>query len=147
MISTDPVGYYFPPWMLWQNRGMWSRRNFVCSDMSVGIPNVPITSWSVSNIHNRVLCCKSISINYDMHGWFQYWWHATGWFLLNKWFAGCGNVKLEKWPATSRVFTFHGVHHIPRFRPPHPTNYFKVPRITGCALFLIQQHVQLLICT
>ena len=76
LVSTDPVWYYFPPWMLWQNRGMWSRRNSVCSesrpkafDMSSGIPDLPITSWSVDNIYNRVLCCKSISINYDMHGW------------------------------------------------------------------------------
>ena len=39
-------------------------------DMSAGIPNLPIISWSVDNIHNRVLCCKSISINYDIHDWF-----------------------------------------------------------------------------
>ena len=31
--------------------------------------------------------------------------------------------------------------------PPHPADYFKVPRMTGCALFLIQQHAQLFICT
>ena len=86
MVSTDPVWYYFPPWMLWQNRGMWNRRNSVCSesrpkafDMSSGIPKLPITSWSVDNIYNRVLCCKSISINYNMHGWFLCWQHATGW--------------------------------------------------------------------
>ena len=33
-------------------------------DISAGKPNLPITSWSVDNIHNRVLYCTSIGINY-----------------------------------------------------------------------------------
>ena len=45
--------------------------------------------------------------------------------LMNKWFAGCGNVKFfglhKKSSATSRVFTFHGVHHIPRSHGVHHT--------------------------
>ena len=103
MVSTDPVWYYFPPWMLWQNRGMWSRRNSVCSesrpkafDMSSGIPKLPITSWSVDNIYNRVLCCKSISINYNMHGWFLCWQHATGWVW---WKSGLRAVAM--WSSSS----------------------------------------------
>ena len=40
---------------------------------SVEIPNLPITLWLVDGMHNRVLCCKSISINCDMHGWFLCW--------------------------------------------------------------------------
>ena len=71
------VGYYFPPWMLWQNRGIHVKQTKFCVqresrqkafDMSVVIPKLPTTSWSVDNIHNRVLCCKSISINNEMHG-------------------------------------------------------------------------------
>ena len=103
MVSTDPVWYYFPPWMLWQNRGMWSRRNSVCSesrpkafDMSSGIPKLPITSWSVDNIYNRVLCCKSISIIYNMHGWFLCWQHATGWVW---WKSGLRAVAM--WSSSS----------------------------------------------
>ena len=103
MVLTDPVGYYFPPRMWLQNRGMWSRRNFVCSerrpkafDMSAGIPNLPVTQWSVANIHNRVLCCKSISINYEMHGWFLCWQHATGWF----WWI-CGLRTVAMWSSSS----------------------------------------------
>ena len=89
--------------MLWQNRGMWSRRNSVCSesrpkafDMSSGIPKLPITSRSVDNIYNRVLCCKSISINYKMHGWFLYWQHATGWVW---WKSGLRAVAM--WSSSS----------------------------------------------
>ena len=103
MASTDPVWHYFPPWMLWQNRGMWSRRNSVCSesspkafDMSSGITKLPITSWSVDNIYNRVLCCKSISINYNMHGWFLCWYHATGWVW---WKSGLRAVAM--WSSSS----------------------------------------------
>ena len=103
MVSTDPAWYYFPPWMLWQNRGMWSRRNSVCSesspkafDMSSGITKLPITSWSVDNIYNRVLCCKSISINYNMHGWFLCWYHATGWVW---WKSGLRAVAM--WSSSS----------------------------------------------
>ena len=103
MVSTDPVWHYFPPWMLWQNRGMWSRRNSVCSesspkafDMSSGITKLPITSWSVDNIYNRVLCCKSISINYNMHGWFLCWYHATGWVW---WKSGLRAVAM--WSSSS----------------------------------------------
>ena len=103
MVWTDPVWHYFPPWMLWQNRGMWSRRNSVCSesspkafDMSSGITKLPITSWSVDNIYNRVLCCKSISINYNMHGWFLCWYHATGWVW---WKSGLRAVAM--WSSSS----------------------------------------------
>ena len=103
MVWTDPVWHFFPPWMLWQNRGMWSRRNSVCSesspkafDMSSGITKLPITSWSVDNIYNRVLCCKSISINYNMHGWFLCWYHATGWVW---WKSGLRAVAM--WSSSS----------------------------------------------
>ena len=82
---------------------MWSRRNSVCSesrpkafDMSSGIPKLPITSRSVDNIYNRVLCCKSISINYKMHGWFLYWQHATGWVW---WKSGLRAVAM--WSSSS----------------------------------------------
>ena len=86
---------------------MWSRRNSVCSesrpkafDMSSGIPKLPITSRSVDNIYNRVLCCKSISINYKMHGWFLYWQHATGWV---RWKSGLRAVAM--WSSSSSSFT------------------------------------------
>ena len=109
MVSTDPAWYYFPPWMLWQNRGMWSRRNSVCSesspkafDMSSGITKLPITSWSVDNIYNRVLCCKSISINYNMHGWFLCWYHATGWVW---WKNGLRAVAM--WSSSSFTKIYH----------------------------------------
>ena len=114
MVSTDPVWYYFPPWMLWQNRGMWSRRNSVCSesrpkafDMSSGIPKLPITSWSVDNIYNRVLCCKSISINYNMHGWFLCWQHATGWVW---WKSGLRAVAM--WSSSSFTKRMDSAHNI-----------------------------------
>ena len=112
MVSTDPVWYYFPPWMLWQNRGMWSRRNSVCSesrpkafDMSSGIPKLPITSWSVDNIYNRVLCCKSISINYNMHGWFLCWQHATGWVW---WKSGLRAVAMWSSSSFTKSLCFQG---------------------------------------
>ena len=109
MVSTDPAWYYFPPWMLWQNRGMWSRRNSVCSesrpkafDMSSGIPKLPITSRSVDNIYNGVLCCKSISINYKMHGWFLYWQHATGWV---RWKSGLRAVAMWSSSSFTKIIT------------------------------------------
>ena len=115
MVWTDPVWHYFPPWMLWQNRGMWSRRNSVCSesspkafDMSSGITKLPITSWSVDNIYNRVLCCKSISINYNMHGWFLCWYHATGWVW---WKSGLRAVAM--WSSSSFTKSIKAKHNWP----------------------------------
>ena len=124
MVWTDPVWHYFPPWMLWQNRGMWSRRNSVCSesspkafDMSSGITKLPITSWSVDNIYNRVLYCKSISINYNMHGWFLCWYHATGWVW---WKSGLRAVAM--WSSSSFTKSQWEIHddviewkHFPRY--------------------------------
>ena len=88
---------------------MWSRRNSVCSesrpkafDMSSGIPKLPITSRSVDNIYNRVLSCKSISINYKMHGWFLYWQHATGWVW---WKSGLRAVAMWSSPSFTKTST------------------------------------------
>ena len=44
MVSTDPVWYYFPPWMLWQNRGMWSSSSFT---KRVYIPCICIKNPSI----------------------------------------------------------------------------------------------------
>ena len=67
MVSTDPVWYYLPPWMFWQNRDMWSRRFRLrwesrpkSLDASAGISNFRITASPVDDINDRVLCCKPI---------------------------------------------------------------------------------------
>ena len=64
-------------------------------DMWAGIPSLPITSWPVDNIHNRVLWCKSISINWHKrHIWLMSVLITRNrLILMNKWFAGCGKVK------------------------------------------------------
>ena len=93
---------YFLPWMLWQNRDMWSRRFRLHQEskpkafnVSAGISNLQITPSSVDNINDWVQCCKPINFNYYVNGWFMCTYHATArLILMNKWFAGCGNVKL-----------------------------------------------------
>ena len=103
LVSTDPVWYYFPSWMLSQNRAMWSRRQrvqevwlpkaFVSSD---GIWNLPITSLPVDNFNVRAVWCKPTGINYNMHGWIFCRYCATGWFW---WISGLRAV--ATWSSSS----------------------------------------------
>ena len=62
--------------------------------LSAGIQKLPITWLSVDNFDDRVLCYKPTSINHNLHGCFFVQIPCNRLILMNKWFAGCGNVKL-----------------------------------------------------
>ena len=70
---------------------------------SAGILNLPITSLPVDNFHDRALWCKSIGINYNMHGWILCRYCATGWFW---WISGLRAVTM--WSSSS--FTKTSMH-------------------------------------
>ena len=63
---------------------------------SAGILNLPITSLTVDNFHDRALWCKSTGINYNMHGWILCRYCATGWFW---WISGLRAVTM--WSSSS----------------------------------------------
>ena len=48
-----------------------------------GIGNLPITSSSVDDFDDRVLCCKPINVIYSIHSW-----------IMCRYCAGSGNVKI-----------------------------------------------------
>ena len=83
-------------------------------DMSAGITHLPITSWSVDNIHNRVVCCTFISQHKLRYAWLISVLITHNRLIsMSKWFTGCGNKSFTKSGvargmafASSTIFAF-----------------------------------------